>query len=74
MSETGHVVDFKNAKVQAQAKSKGSRLVQEALLSGLYVLNRSIDFHPSFLTLRHKLQQEDKIRIPPRNNSNYGNQ
>ncbi len=34
MSETGHVVDFKKAKVQAQAKSKGSRLVQEAWLSG----------------------------------------
>ncbi len=27
MSETGHVVGFKKAKVQAQAKSKGSRLV-----------------------------------------------
>ncbi len=27
MSETGHVVDFKKAKVQAQAKSKGSRIV-----------------------------------------------
>ncbi len=30
MSKTGHVVDFKKAKVQVQAKSKGSRLVQEA--------------------------------------------
>ncbi len=28
ISETGHVVDFKKANFQAQAKSKGSRLVQ----------------------------------------------
>ncbi len=74
MSETGHVVDFKKAKVQAQAKSKGSRLVQEAWLSGQNALNRSIELHPSFLTLRHKLQQEDKRRIPPRNKSNNDNQ
>ncbi len=40
MSETGHVVDFKEAKVQTQAKSKGSRLVQEAWLSGPNALNR----------------------------------
>ncbi len=70
MSETGHVIDFKKAKVQAQAKSKGSRLVQEAWLSGPNVRNRSIKLHPSFLTLRHKLQQEGKRRIPLRNNSN----
>ncbi len=73
MSETGHAVDFKKAKVQAQAKSKGSRLVQEAWLSGPNALNRSIELHPSFLTLWHKLQQEYNRRIPPRNNSNHGN-
>ncbi len=43
MSEAGHVVDFKKAKFQAQAKSKGSKLVQEAWLSGLKALNRSIE-------------------------------
>ncbi len=70
MSETGHVVDFKKAKVHAQAKSKGSRLVWEAWLSGPNALNHIIELHPTFLTLRHKLQQEDKRRIPPRNNNN----
>ncbi len=74
MSDTGHVVDFKKAKAQTQAKSRGSRLVQEAWLSGPNAFNRSIELHPSFLTLRHKLQQKDKRRIPPRNNSNHGNQ
>ncbi len=37
---SGHIVDFKKAKVQTQAKSKGSRLVQEAWLSGPNALNR----------------------------------
>ncbi len=60
MSETGHVVDFNKAKAQAQAKSKGSRLVQEAWLSGPNALNRSIELHPSFLTLQLKLQQVEK--------------
>ncbi len=40
MSETGRIVGFKEAKVQTQAKSKGSRLVQEAWLSGPNALNR----------------------------------
>ncbi len=74
MFETGHVVDCKKAKIQAQAKSKGSILVQEAWLSKPNALNRSIDLHPSFFTLRHKLQKEEKRKILPRNNSNNGNQ
>ncbi len=69
MPEAGHVVDCNKAKTQAQVKLKGSRLVQEAWLSGPNALNRSIELHPSFLTLRLKLQQEDNRRIPPRNNS-----
>ncbi len=59
ISETGHVVDFKKANVQAQAKSKGSRLVQEAWLSVQNAFNRSIELHPSFLTLRHKLMTRE---------------
>ncbi len=74
MPEAGHVVDFKKAKVQAQAKTKRSRLVNEACLSGPNALNRSIELHLSFLTLRYKLQQEDKRWIDPRNNSNTENQ
>ncbi len=70
ISETAHFVDSNKAKAQAQAKAKGSRLVQEAWLSGPNALNRSIALHPSFLTLRLKLQKEDNRRIPPRNVSN----
>ncbi len=69
-----YVWGFKKAKGQAQAKSKGSRLVPEAWLSGPKALNRSIELHPSFLTLWHNLLQEDNRRIPPRNNSNNGYQ
>ncbi len=74
MSESGHVVGFKKAKVKPQAKSKGSRLVKEARLSGPNALNRSIELCSSFFTLWHKLQQEDKGRINSRNNSNNDNQ
>ncbi len=74
MSETEHVVDFMKAKVQAQAKSKGSRLEEEAQFSDPNALNRSIELHSSFLALWHKLQQEGKRKIPPRNNSNSYNQ
>ncbi len=68
MPETGHVVDFNKAKTQAQAKSKDSRLVQEAWLSGPKALNRSIELHPSFITLRLKRKQEENRSSPPPNN------
>ncbi len=46
MPKMGHAIDFKKAKVQTQAKSKGSRLTQKASFSGPNALNRSIQFLP----------------------------
>ncbi len=47
LSETGHVVDFKKAKVQVQTKSKGSRRVQEAWLSQTRSIAESNSTPPS---------------------------
>lgn len=64
MPETGRVADFKKAKVPAQAKSKGSRRIQNAWLSSPSAVNCSIQLYPSFLVLRHALQEEGNRRVP----------
>ncbi len=48
--ETEQVLDFKKTKVQAQGKSKRSRLIQEAWHSSRNASNRSIELHLSTIT------------------------
>ncbi len=46
-AESGHTLDYDNARVIDRDQSKGGRLLREAWHTGSYSCNRCIELHPA---------------------------
>jgi hypothetical protein len=62
-NENDHTFNFTDAKILGRENNKAARLFKESWYSDKDSINRHVYIHPAYLSLRHKLTEQNKTSI-----------